>query len=75
MKSRRRRFTASPRKLQVGKSYDERVTGKRMDEARKQKAKARKARRKTHKRKNNYTNTLKARRRLHLRRPPLPYVT
>ena len=66
MKSRRRRFTASPRKLQVGKSYDERVTGRRRDAERKRKT--------IHKRKTNYTNTLKARRRLHLWRPPLPYT-
>ena len=68
MKSRRRRFTASPRKLQVGKSYDERVTGRKRDVKRKANVKARK-------RRINRTNTLKARRRLHLRRPPLPYVT
>ena len=68
MKSRRRRFTASPRKLQVGKSYERKLTDKKRDAMRKASVKARK-------RRTNRTNTLKARRRLHLRRPPLPYVT
>ena len=77
MKSRRRRFAASPRKLQMSKSYEKKLTGKRLDEARRQSAKARKAAQKAaqkaHKRRTNYTNTLKARRRLLSRRPPLPY--
>ena len=69
MKSRRRRFAASPRKLQMSKSYEKKLTGWDRDAERKRKAKTRKART----RRNNYTNTLKARRRLLSRRPPLPY--
>ena len=66
MKSRRRRQCASPRKLQIGKSYEKKLTGKARDAERK--------RNRTRKRRTNRTNTLKVRRRLLSRRPPLPFA-
>ncbi|MEG0935604.1 MAG: hypothetical protein RSJ41_08420 [Clostridia bacterium] len=66
MKSRRRRFRASPRRLQLGKRYEKRLTGGKRD--------AEKVRRKVRKQRQNKTNPLKVRRRLLLlQRPPFPF--